>query len=64
MQVSVHNPSFKSHEEVVRFDHQGNMVINRNHQQPRKLVARRVIEAHRERRCLERELDEYDFGGI
>ncbi len=64
MQVSVRADQFKSHEEVVSFDGQGNVVINRESQQSPKLIARRVIEAHRERRRLERELDEYDFGDI
>lgn len=64
MHVSVQTDPFKPHEKTVWFDEEGNVVINRDTQQSRKLLARRVIEAHRERRRLERELDEYDFGGI
>ena len=56
---------FESHEDVVNFDLNGNVVVNKNSQMCRKLMARRAIEAHLERKRLEHNLDtEYDFGVI
>tara|TARA_B100001109_G_scaffold104011_1_gene84862 strand:+ start:18471 stop:18899 length:429 start_codon:yes stop_codon:yes gene_type:complete len=52
---------FESHEEVVSFDQQGNVVVNKESQMSKKLMARRAIEAHLERKRLEKDLDDYYF---
>ncbi|WP_369855961.1 PA3496 family putative envelope integrity protein [Candidatus Thalassolituus haligoni] len=53
---------FETHEQVVTFDPQGNVVVNKASKMPAKVVARRAIEAHRERKHLEQDLDRYyDF---
>lgn len=48
---------FESHEEVVSFDQQGNVVVNKETHMSKKLMARRAIEAHRERKRLESDLE-------
>lgn len=50
-----------AHEEVVSFDQQGNVVVNKDSGISKKLIARRAVEAHLERKRLERDLDEYSF---
>ncbi|WP_420589042.1 PA3496 family putative envelope integrity protein [Bacterioplanoides sp.] len=52
---------FEGHEEVVSFDQNGNVVVNKESQMSKKLMARRAIEAHRERKRLESDLDDYYF---
>lgn len=52
---------FESHEEVVSFDQEGNVVVNKESQMSKKLMARRAIEAHLERKRLEKDLDDYYF---
>ncbi len=60
----IHTGRTQSHKAAVEFDEAGNLVVNHDCQQSRKLIARRVIEARHERRSLERSLDEYDFSDI
>ena len=50
-----------AHEEVVSFDQKGNVVVNKDSGISKKLVARRAVEAHLERKRLERDLDQYCF---
>lgn len=52
---------FEAHEEVVSFDGKGNVVVNKESQMSKKLMARRAIEAHLERKRLERDLENYYF---
>ncbi len=53
---------FETHEQVVTFDPQGNVVVNKASKMPAKVVARRAIEAYSERKHLEQDLDRYyDF---
>ena len=59
--MSVHE---KSVEQVVSFDKEGNVVVNKKSSASNKLMARRAIEAHLERKSLEKHLDEYSFEGI
>jgi hypothetical protein len=54
----------KSVEQVVSFDKEGNVVVNKKSSASNKLMARRAIEAHLERKSLEKHLDEYSFEGI
>ncbi len=54
----------KSIEQVVSFDKQGNVVVNKESSASNKLMARRAIEAHLERKMLERDLNEYSFEGV
>ncbi len=54
----------KSIEQVVSFDKEGNVVVNKESSASNKLMARRAIEAHLERKTLEKDLDEYYFDGI
>jgi len=55
----------ESHNEVVSFDTDGNVVVNKESQMSPKLVARRAIEAHLERKQLEKDLDKYyDFDDL
>jgi len=51
----------KSIEQVVSFDKEGNVIVNKNSSASNKLMARRAIEAHLERKSLEKDLDEYYF---
>jgi len=51
-------------EQVVSFDKQGNVVVNKESSASNKLMARRAIEAHLERKRLEKDLDEYYFEGV
>lgn len=50
-----------AHDEVVSFDQEGNVVVNKEALISKKLMARRAIEAHLERKQLERDLEEYYF---
>lgn len=50
-----------AHEQAVSFDQDGNVVVNKESTQPKKLVARRAVEAYLERKQLERSLEEYYF---
>lgn len=50
-----------AHEEAVSIDQDGNVVVNKETSISKKLMARRAIEAHFERRQLERELEMYCF---
>ena len=52
---------FEGHEEVVSFDQEGNVIVNKESQMSKKLMARRAIEAHLERKRLERDLEKYYF---
>jgi hypothetical protein len=54
----------KSVEQVVSFDKEGNVVVNKKSSASNKLMARRAIEAHLERKSLEKHLDEFSFEGI
>jgi hypothetical protein len=53
----------KSVEQVVSFDKEGNVVVNKKSSASNKLMARRAIEAHLERKTLEKDLEEYYFEG-
>ncbi|WP_028292271.1 PA3496 family putative envelope integrity protein [Oceanobacter kriegii] len=54
-----------THEEVVSIDTDGNVVVNKESHMSPKLVARRAIEAHLERKRLEKDLDNYyDFDDL
>ena len=48
-------------EETVSFDKNGNVVVNKEAHVSKKLVARRAIEAHLERKRLEKDLEAYYF---
>lgn len=48
-------------EESVSFDTDGNVVVNKEANISKKLIARRAIEAHLERKRLEKDLDAYYF---
>ena len=50
-----------SHAEAVSYDQDGNMVVNKDTSMPKKLVARRAIEAYLERKELEQDLEHYCF---
>ncbi len=50
---------FEAHEEVVSFDQEGKVVVNKDSQMSKKLMARRAIEAHLERKRLERDLEDF-----
>ena len=54
----------KSIEQVVSFDKEGNVVVNKNSSASNKLMARRAIEAHLERKTLEKDLTEFYFEGV
>lgn len=54
----------KSVEQVVSFDKEGNVVVNKESSASNKLMARRAIEAHLERKTLEKDLEEYYFEGV
>jgi hypothetical protein len=54
----------KSIEQVVSFDKEGNVVVNKKSSASNKLMARRAIEAHLERKSLEKHLHEYCFDDI
>lgn len=47
----------KSNSELVNFDTDGNVIVNKHDEKSAKLVARRAIEAHLERKKLQ--LDDY-----
>mgnify|MGYP003384520521 CR=1 FL=1 len=49
--------STKSSSELVNFDTNGNVVVSKHSEKSAKLVARRAIEAHLERKKLQ--LDDY-----
>lgn len=51
----------KAGEQVVSFDKNGNVVVNKSSSASSKLMARRAIEAHLERKKLEKDLEEYYF---
>jgi hypothetical protein len=51
----------ENHDEVVSFDQEGNVVVNKETQMSKKLMARRAIEAHLERKRLEKDLEAYYF---
>ena len=53
----------KACEQVVSFDKEGNVVVNKESSASSKLMARRAIEAHLERKRLEKDLDQYYFEG-
>lgn len=46
-----------AHEEIVSFDKNGNLTINKEAQSSKKLLARRAIEAHLEKKRFEEDLD-------
>lgn len=48
-------------DETVTFDKNGNVVVNKESTAPKKLMARRAIEAHLERKVLEKDLEAYYF---
>ena len=51
--------------EAVMIDVEGNVVVNKDSQMSSKLVARRAIEAHLERKRMEKVLDSYyDFDDL
>ena len=50
-----------SSDETVTFDKNGNIVVNKESTAPKKLMARRAIEAHLERKVLEKDLEAYYF---
>ena len=50
---------YESHDEVVSFDQDGKVVVNKEAQMSRKLMARRAVEAHLERKRLEKDLEDY-----
>ncbi|PHS65043.1 MAG: hypothetical protein COB09_04525 [Thalassobium sp.] len=50
---------FEAHEEVVSFDRDGKVVVNKESQMSKKLMARRAIEAHLERKRLEHDLEDF-----
>lgn len=54
----------KSVEQIVSFDKEGNVVVNKDSSASNKLMARRAIEAHLERKTLEKDLEEYYFEGV
>lgn len=54
----------KSVEQIVSFDKEGNVVVNKKSSASNKLMARRAIEAHLERKSLEKDLEEYYFEGV
>ncbi len=54
----------ESHEEVVSFDQEGNVIVNKDSPMSKKLMARRAIEAHLERKRLEKDLESYYFGEV
>ena len=58
MDIEVSN---KSYEETVNFDHDGNVIVNKDCHASKKLVARRAIEATLERKRLEKEMEMYYF---
>ncbi|MDO6683422.1 MULTISPECIES: PA3496 family putative envelope integrity protein [unclassified Oceanobacter] len=49
----------ESHEQVVTFDSQGKVVVNKTSKVSSKVIARRAIEAHSERKHLEQDFDRY-----
>lgn len=55
------NAKSNTHDEAVSFDKNGNVVVNKETAMSKKLMARRAIEAHLERKQLERELEMYCF---
>ncbi len=59
--ISAHE---KSIEQIVSFDKEGNVVVNKESSASNKLMARRAIEAHLERKTLEKDLNEYSFEGV
>lgn len=50
-----------AHDEAVSIDQDGNVVVNKETSISKKLMARRAIEAHFERKQLERDLELYCF---
>ena len=48
-------------EEIVTFATNGNVVVNKETSASKKLMARRAIEAHLERKRLEKDLEAYYF---
>lgn len=48
-------------DETVTFDKNGKVVVNKESTAPKKLMARRAIEAHLERKVLEKDLESYYF---
>ena len=50
---------YESHDEVVSFDQDGKVVVNKEAQMSKKLMARRAVEAHLERKRLEKDLEDY-----
>lgn len=57
--VNCKSPVTCPHEEVVRFDDQGKVVVKKGAAAPNKLIARRAIEAHLERKQFEKEVVDY-----
>lgn len=55
------NTQLNAHDEVISFDQEGNVVVNKEASMSKKLMARRAIEAHLERKRLEREIEQYCF---
>lgn len=49
-------------EDLVNFDGNGNVVVKKHSEASAKLIARRAIEAHLERKSLE--IDEYDWDDV
>ena len=50
--------------EAVSFDQNGNVVVNKETSMSKKLVARRAIEAHLEKKRLEQDLEAYSFESV
>lgn len=50
-----------SHDETVSFDQEGNVVINKETSMSKKLMARRAIEAHLERKHIDKKFEDYYF---
>ena len=48
-------------EETVSFDENCNVVVNKEAHASKKLISRRAIEAHLERKRLEKDLEAYYF---
>lgn len=59
-----HENKSEAHQQVVSFDQKGNVVVNKEAQISKKLMARRAIEAHLERKELERDIERYYFEDV
>lgn len=48
-------------EESVAIDQEGNLIVNKEANMSKKLIARRAVEAYREKKALEQDLESYYF---